>query len=137
MQELSALGCSFALDDFGTGLSSYSYLRELPVDYLKIDGSFVRGMSEDPVNYALVESITQIGHVLGLQTIAEWAEDESTLMQLRALNVDFAQGFGVGEPVPLCGLTLADAVVPPPLEGISDDRRRSTHRPRHIIARPA
>jgi EAL domain-containing protein (putative c-di-GMP-specific phosphodiesterase class I) len=137
MQELSALGCSFALDDFGTGLSSYSYLRELPVDYLKIDGSFVRGMSEDPVNYALVESITQIGHVLGLRTIAEWAEDESTLMQLRALNVDFAQGFGVGEPVPLCGLTLADAVVPPPLEGISDDRRRSTHRPRHIIARPA
>ena len=113
MQELSALGCSFALDDFGTGLSSYSYLKELPVDYLKIDGSFVRGLSDDPVSYALVESITQIGHVLGIKTIAEWAEDKSTLMQLRALNVDFAQGFGIGAPVPVCDLTLADTLIPP------------------------
>lgn len=136
MQELNALGCSFALDDFGTGLSSYSYLRELPVDYLKIDGSFVRGMIEDPVNYALVESITQIGHVLGLQTIAEWAEDKATLTQLRVLNVDFAQGFGVGEPMPVCDLTLADTAIPPPLEGIADDRRRGTHRTRRSATRP-
>lgn len=137
MQELSALGCSFALDDFGTGLSSYAYLKELPVDYLKIDGSFVRGMSEDPVNYALVESITQIGHVLGLKTIAEWTEDKSTLTQLRALNVDFAQGFSVGEPVPVCDLTLADTAIPPTLESTSDDRRRFTHRPRRSTARPS
>lgn len=137
MEELSALGCSFALDDFGTGLSSYRYLKELPVDYLKIDGSFVRGMSEDPVNYALVESITQIGHVLGLQTIAEWTEDKNTLTQLRALNVDFAQGFGVGEPTPVCDLTLADAEIPPPLESTPDDRRRITHRPRRSTPRPA
>ena len=137
MQELSALGCSFALDDFGTGLSSYRYLRELPVDYIKIDGSFVRGMSEDPVNQALVESITQISHVLGLQTIAEWAEDKATLTQLRALNVDFAQGFGIGEPMPVCNLTLADAAIPPTLEGTSDERRRSTHRPRHGNTRPS
>ncbi len=137
MQELSAMGCSFALDDFGTGLSSYRYLRELPVDYIKIDGSFVRGMSEDPVNYALVESITQISHVLGLQTIAEWAEDQATLTQLRALNVDFAQGFGIGEPMPVCNLTLADAAIPPSLEGTSDERRRSTHRPRHGNTRPS
>jgi EAL domain-containing protein (putative c-di-GMP-specific phosphodiesterase class I) len=107
------------------------------VDYLKIDGSFVRGMSEDPVNYALVESITQIGHVLGLQTIAEWAEDKSTLTQLRALNVDYAQGYGVGEPVPVCDLTLSDATTPTSLEGISDDRRRSTHRARRSTARPS
>lgn len=136
MQELNALGCTFALDDFGTGLSSYTYLKELPVDYLKIDGSFVRGMSEDPVNYALVESITQIGHVLGLQTIAEWAEDKATLTQLRALNVDFAQGFGVGEALPVCDLTLADAAIPPALEGTTDDRRRSTHRARRSSALP-
>jgi diguanylate cyclase (GGDEF)-like protein/PAS domain S-box-containing protein len=135
MQELGALGCSFALDDFGTGLSSYSYLKELPVEYLKIDGSFVRDMVEDPVNYALVESITQIGHVLGLQTIAEWAEDEATLTQLRALNVDFAQGFGVGESVPLCDITLADTAFPPTLEGTSDDRRRSTYQSRRSAAR--
>ncbi len=116
MEELSALGCSFALDDFGTGLSSYSYLRELPVDYLKIDGSFVRGMTEDPVNHALVDSINQIGHVLGLRTIAEWAEDKATVNQLRALNVDFAQGYAVGEPVLVDGITLADAVVERPLQ---------------------
>jgi len=113
MEELAALGCSFALDDFGTGLSSYSYLRELPVDYLKIDGSFVRGMTEDPVSYAVVESINQIGHVLGLRTIAEWAEDKAIVNELRALKVDFAQGFAVGESLPLSDLTLDDAKIPP------------------------
>lgn len=99
IEELKDLGCSFALDDFGTGLSSYSYLKLLPVDYLKIDGSFVRNMTEDPVDYAMVDSINQIGHILGLQTIAEWAENLSTFNQLRALNVDFAQGYGVGDMI--------------------------------------
>ncbi len=99
IDELRSLGCSFALDDFGTGLSSYSYLKVLPVDYLKIDGSFVRNMTEDPVDYAMVDSINQIGHILGLKTIAEWAENLSTLTQLRALNVDFAQGYGVGDMI--------------------------------------
>ncbi|MEG7524140.1 MAG: EAL domain-containing protein [Chromatiales bacterium] len=101
IERLKSLGCSFALDDFGTGLSSYTYLKDLPVDYLKIDGSFVRNMAKDPVDYAMVESINQIGHILGLKTIAEWAEDEATLFQLRVLNVDYAQGYGVGEPRPL------------------------------------
>lgn len=122
MEELSTLGCSFALDDFGTGFSSYSYLKELPVTYLKIDGSFVRGMSDDPVSCSLVESITQIGHVLGLKTIAEWAEDKRTLDRLRTLKVDFAQGFAVGAPVPVADLTLADAVLPPVLRDSLDDR---------------
>ncbi|WP_295886470.1 EAL domain-containing protein [uncultured Thiohalocapsa sp.] len=100
---LAALGCSFALDDFGSGLSSYGYLRELPVSYLKIDGSFVRDMHNDPVNYALVASINQVAHVLGLKTIAEWAENEFIINQLRALNVDFVQGFAIGTPLPVVG----------------------------------
>ncbi len=98
IEELKTLGCSFALDDFGSGLSSYGYLKELPVDYLKIDGSFVRHMTDDPVDHAMVDSINQIAHILGLKTIAEWAEDKATLNLLRALNVDFAQGYGVGAP---------------------------------------
>ena len=106
ISNLKELGCYFALDDFGAGLSSFSYLRDLPVDYLKIDGSFVRHMAEDPVDYAMVESINQIGHILGLKTIAEWAEDNATLNQLRALNVDFAQGYGVGEPEPMHSFTI-------------------------------
>ena len=105
---LAALGCSFALDDFGSGLSSYGYLRELPVSYLKIDGSFVRDMHTDPVNYALVASINQVAHVLGLKTIAEWAENESIINQLRALNVDFVQGFAIGTPLPV---VVCDAAV--------------------------
>jgi EAL domain-containing protein (putative c-di-GMP-specific phosphodiesterase class I) len=95
------MGCTFALDDFGSGLSSYSYLRELPVKYLKIDGSFVHDMNSNPVNHALVASINQIAHVLGLKTIAEWAEDDSTINQLRALSVDFVQGYAIGTPLPV------------------------------------
>jgi len=108
IDELKTLGCSFALDDFGSGLSSYGYLKELPVDYLKIDGSFVRHMTNDPVDYAMVDSINQIAHILGLKTIAEWAEDDATLNLLRALNVDFAQGYGVGAPQALDRFHLAE-----------------------------
>jgi EAL domain-containing protein (putative c-di-GMP-specific phosphodiesterase class I) len=104
MQALTDMGASFALDDFGSGLSSYNYLRELPVSYLKIDGSFVHDMNVNPVNHALVASINQVAHVLGLKTIAEWAEDASTINQLRALNVDFVQGFAIGVPLPLSEL---------------------------------
>jgi EAL domain-containing protein (putative c-di-GMP-specific phosphodiesterase class I) len=107
------MGASFALDDFGSGLSSYNYLRELPVGYLKIDGSFVHDMNVNPVNHALVASINQVAHVLGLKTIAEWAEDTSTINQLRALNVDFVQGFAIGVPLPLSELQV---VLPDPHE---------------------
>ena len=106
MSEVAAMGATFALDDFGSGLSSYNYLRELPVSYLKIDGSFVHDMNVNPVNHALVASINQVAHVLGLKTVAEWAEDTSTINQLRALNVDYAQGYAIGVPLPVQELQL-------------------------------
>ena len=109
IEEFSALGCRFSLDDFGTGLSSYAYLRALGVHYLKIDGSFVRGLVDDPVNRAMVESINQIAHVLGLKTIAEWAEDEPTLAALREIGVDYAQGFAVGAAIPVTEFSLPQA----------------------------
>jgi diguanylate cyclase (GGDEF)-like protein/PAS domain S-box-containing protein len=108
IEEFSALGCRFALDDFGTGLSSYAYLRALGVHYLKIDGSFVRGLAEDPVNRALVESINRVAHVLGLKTIAEWAEDEPTLAALRQIGVDYAQGYAVGMAVLMPAFSLSE-----------------------------
>jgi len=99
--ELRHLGCRFALDDFGSGMSSFSYLRSLPVDYLKIDGVFVRDLASDPVNRSLVGNINDIGHLLGKHTIAEHAENDSTLDYLRGLGVDYAQGYGISVPVPL------------------------------------
>jgi diguanylate cyclase (GGDEF)-like protein/PAS domain S-box-containing protein len=123
IQEMSALGCRFALDDFGTGLSSYAYLRHLGVHYLKIDGTFVRSMADDPVNRAMVESINHIGHVLGLKTIAEWVEDERTLAVVRALDVDFAQGYAVGAAVAMTEFTLADASTACKRERLPHERR--------------
>lgn len=101
MGSLRALGSAFAVDDFGAGFASYAYLRLLPIQYLKIDGSFVRRLYADPVDRALVESINHIGHVLGLQTIAEWAETPEVVETLRSMGVDYAQGYGVGEPIAL------------------------------------
>ncbi|WP_018872001.1 EAL domain-containing protein [Thioalkalivibrio sp. ALJ16] len=101
IRELRGMGCRFALDDFGSGLSSFAYLKTLPVDYLKIDGSFVRNIATDPVNDALVGNINDIGHLLDKKTIAEFAEDESTIARLRELKVDFAQGYGLHRPQPL------------------------------------
>ncbi|HVS03711.1 MAG TPA: EAL domain-containing protein [Thermoanaerobaculia bacterium] len=93
-----AAGCRFVLDDFGTGLSSFAYLQSLPVDFLKIDGEFVRHLTGDPVQRALVESIHEIGHLMGLITIAEAVEDEETLEALRAMGLDYAQGYLLGRP---------------------------------------
>lgn len=95
---MKELGVRFALDDFGRGMSSFGYLKTLPVDYLKIDGSFVRDMATDATDYAMVESITRIGHVMGLQVIAEFVEDDTTVALLRELGVDYGQGYGIHKP---------------------------------------
>ncbi|WP_455209848.1 EAL domain-containing protein [Kaarinaea lacus] len=98
--QLKEAGFRFALDDFGSGLSSFSYLKNLPVEYLKIDGSFVRDMVQDPINTAMVESINEIGHIMGLKTIAEFVENEFINEKLKKLEVDFVQGYGIHKPEP-------------------------------------
>ncbi len=98
---VGALGCQFSLDDFGAGLSSFAYLKSLPVDQLKIDGEFVKDLIEDPVSAAMVASIHQIGHTMGLKTIAEFVENDAIQSRLKEMGVDYAQGFGVGKPLPL------------------------------------
>jgi len=100
MAKVKAIGCSFSLDDFGSGMSSFGYLKSLPVDYLKIDGQFVKGMMSDPVDRAMVESIHHIGHVMGLQTIAEFVEDDEMIEHLRLIGIDYAQGYALGRPEP-------------------------------------
>jgi len=106
MNRMKIIGCRFSLDDFGTGLSSYSYLRNLPVDYVKIDGVFVRDLVDSPGDYAVVRSINEIGHYMGKKTIAEFVENDEILAQLREIGVDYAQGYGIHKPEPLSGLKL-------------------------------
>jgi diguanylate cyclase (GGDEF)-like protein/PAS domain S-box-containing protein len=98
MRELKARGCHFALDDFGSGLSSFMYLKTLPVDYLKIDGQFIENVARDPVDRSMVEAISQVGRAMGIQTIAERVESEEVLLALGRLGVGFAQGFHIAEP---------------------------------------
>ena len=103
MHELKALGCTFALDDFGIGMSSFAYLKYLPVNFLKIDGTFVKDMAVDQMDYAIVEAINRIAHILGMRTVAEFVEDEITLGKLTGLGVDFAQGFFIAKPESIAG----------------------------------
>ena len=101
MKALKTKGCRFSLDDFGSGLSSFAYLKNLPVDFLKIDGVFVKDILDDPLNFAMVKSINEIGHVMGKQTIAEFVENEAILEKLREIGVDYAQGYGIDRPRPI------------------------------------
>jgi len=109
INELRALGCRFALDDFGSGFSSFHHLKHLPVDYIKIDGQFVRGMANDPTDRAIVTSINDIAHSFGKQTVAEFVEEAETLALLQSFGVDYAQGFYIAEAEaepPLIGAAL-------------------------------
>jgi EAL domain-containing protein (putative c-di-GMP-specific phosphodiesterase class I) len=101
MHDLKCLGCRFALDDFGSGLSSFAYLKNLPVDYLKIDGSFVRNMDTDAIDSAMVSSIHQLASVMGIKTIAEFVESDTILEKLADIGIDYAQGYGISRPIPL------------------------------------
>jgi len=101
MNALKEYGCQFALDDFGSGLSSFAYLKTLPVDFLKIDGSFVKDVSRDEIDRAMVASIQKIGEIMSLKTVAEKVEDEETLVILKEIGIDFVQGFHLGRPEPI------------------------------------
>jgi EAL domain-containing protein (putative c-di-GMP-specific phosphodiesterase class I) len=94
------VGCRFALDDFGSGLSSFAYLKQLPVDYIKIDGMFVKDCVVNSVNLEIVNSINGIGQVLGLKTVAEFVEDEATMTAMQHIGVDYVQGYKIGAPMP-------------------------------------
>ena len=98
MEAIRSKGCKFALDDFGTGFSSFAYLKYLPVDYVKIDGTFVRDILVDPVDQAMVRSINQISHSMGKKTVAEFVESEEILQQIQLIGVDYAQGYFIGKP---------------------------------------
>jgi diguanylate cyclase (GGDEF)-like protein len=98
INELRMRGCRFALDDFGTGLASFAYLKQLPVDFLKIDGTFVKDIVRDPVSLAIVKAINDIGHSMQIKTIAEYVEDLETMRVLRDLGVDYGQGYGIARP---------------------------------------
>lgn len=117
ISELHQLGCSFAIDDFGSGFSSFAYLKELPADYIKLDGSFIRNLHKDKVDRALVHSIIKVVKALGRQTVAEFVENEEILTFLEQNGVDYAQGYHLGKPLPIETLSGQD-----PLE----DRRTSS-----------
>ena len=101
IKKLKAKGCFFALDDFGSGFSSFAYLKTLPVDFLKIDGFFVRDILQDSINFEMVKSINDIGHVTGKKTIAESVEDKETLLALKEIGIDYAQGYAIDRPQPI------------------------------------
>jgi EAL domain-containing protein (putative c-di-GMP-specific phosphodiesterase class I) len=98
VRELRAIGCRFSLDDFGAGFSSFSYLKNFPLDYLKIDGAFISDMLGDPVDQAMVKAINDVGHTMGIETIAEYVESAEIAELLREIGVDYAQGYWVARP---------------------------------------
>ncbi len=101
IKECKSMGILFALDDFGMGTSSFGYLKNLPVDYLKIDGGFIKNLEHDAIDKAMTETINRIGHIMGIKTVAEFAENDAIIQELRDMGVDYAQGYGVCKPTPL------------------------------------
>ena len=99
VQRLGGLGCAFALDDFGSGLSSFSHFKNLKIDFIKIDGSLIRDITDDEIDYAMIESINNMGHLLGIKSIAECADSEPVIQALKKMGLDYAQGYYLGEPV--------------------------------------
>ncbi len=122
LSHLAAKGVRFSLDDFGTGMSSYGYLRELPVSFLKIDGKFIKDIVTDPLDQAMVESINQVGHVMGIETVAEGVTNGAVVERLKALGVDYAQGNWISPPRPLEG----GAEVLSPLAPLTIPNRQSS-----------
>lgn len=100
MDKLRDMGCSFALDDFGSGMSSFSYLSSLNVDYIKIDGAYIKNVLNDKVQRAMVEAISKVAHEMGIKTVAEWVENEETIELLKEMGIDYAQGYALGRPRP-------------------------------------
>ena len=119
IKTLKQYGCKFALDDFGSGMSSFAYLKNLPVDFLKIDGYFVRDIIVDSIDAAMVEAVNKVGHVMGIKTIAEFVENDEILKKLQSIGIDYAQGYGIAKPLPIAEL----AVVTPEL---TDSNRKMT-----------
>ena len=107
IMEMKKTGCTFALDDFGSGMSSYAYLKNLPVDLIKIDGVFVKNMESNSIDYALVKSICEVGHFMNKKVVAEYVENDTILNLLCAIGVDYAQGYAIDEPGPLDRLLVA------------------------------
>ena len=101
IQECKSMGFLFALDDFGAGTSSFGYLKNLPVDYLKIDGGFIKNLEHDAIDNAMTDTINRIGHIMGIKTVAEYAENNAIIQEVRRIGVDYAQGYGICKPTPL------------------------------------
>ena len=118
--KLRKMGCRFALDDFGVGLSSFGYLRNLSVDYLKLDGSFVKNMVNNKTDYEMVRAINQIGHTMNIATIAEFVEDAATLQTVRDLGVDYAQGYVIAKPLPIEIALFSDSAAAPVDAAVAD-----------------
>ena len=112
IHEMKMLGCFFSLDDFGSGMSSFAYLKYLPVDFLKIDGAFVKDLATDPIDRAMVEAINNVGHIIGIKTIAEYVENDEILVVLKEIGVDYAQGYALARPQPLTQIPALDARQP-------------------------
>ena len=101
IDDLHKLGCSFSVDDFGSGFSSFSYLKDLPADYIKLDGSFIKNLHQDTVDQTLVRSMIQVIQALGKKAVAEYVENEEILNILKEMGIDFVQGYHIGHPVPV------------------------------------